>query len=226
MSGLLSRLSMCTAGESHGAAVVAILEGLPRGLELDLDQVNRELARRQGGAGRGGRQRIEKDRVEVLSGVRRGRTIGSPLCLRLQNRDHRLDEMPEPSRPRPGHADLSGCYRYLDGDLRGTLERASARETVARVAAGAVVAQLLSQGNCSVFGYVRSVGRARLPERCPGQVAAADLPRWTETRDASRLYTLDQVADGAMLEQVQRAATNRDTVGGVVDRSRSATPIA
>ncbi len=217
MTGLLSRLSLSTAGESHGPAVVAILQGLPRGLELDLDQVNRELARRQGGAGRGGRQRIEKDRVDVLGGVRRGRTIGSPLCLRLQNRDHRLDEMPEPSRPRPGHADLSGCYRYLDGDIRGTLERASARETVARVAAGAVVAQLLGQVNCSVFGFVRSVGRARLPERSPGQIDPADLPRWTETRDASRLYTLDPAADGAMLEQVQHAAANRDTVGGVVE---------
>ena len=217
MSGLLSRLSLCTAGESHGAAVVAILEGLPRGLELDFESLDRELRRRQGGAGRGGRQRIEEDRVEVLGGLRRGRTIGSPLCLRLQNRDHRLDEMPEPSRPRPGHADLSGCYRYLDGDIRGTLERASARETVARVAAGTVVAQLLEQVGCSVFGFVRSVGQSRLPERIPGQIGTADLGKWTEVRDGTRLYTLDEAADGTMLEEVQKAAASRDTVGGVVE---------
>lgn len=217
MSGVLSRLSLSTAGESHGPAVVCILEGLPRGLELDLEGVNRELRRRQGGAGRGGRQRIEEDRIEVLGGVRRGRTIGSPLCLRIQNRDDRLDEMPEPSRPRPGHADLSGCYRYLDHDIRGTLERASARETVARVAAGTVVANLLAQVDCVSLSYVRSVGRARLPERIPGQVRFADVGRWIGVRDASRLYTLDESADGAMLAEVQEAAVNRDTVGGVVE---------
>ena len=217
MSGPLSRLSLTTAGESHGPAVIAILEGLPRGLELDIEHVNRELRRRQGGAGRGGRQRIEEDMVDVISGVRRGRTIGSPLCLRLQNRDHRLDEMPEPTRPRPGHADLSGCYRYLDGDIRGTLERASARETVARVAAGAVVSQLLRGVACEVFGFVRSVGRARLPERLPGQIDRSEIGRWIEVRDASRVYTLDDATDQAMLEQVGEAASNKDTAGGVVE---------
>ena len=130
---MLRKLSYRTAGESHGAAVTVILEGVPRGLDLDIDRIDAELRRRQGGVGRGGRQRIERDRVRVTGGLRRGVTIGSPLCLVIENADFKIDELPDPVSPRPGHADLAGCFKYLDHDIRGTLERASARETCARV---------------------------------------------------------------------------------------------
>jgi chorismate synthase len=214
---VLSRLSLRTAGESHGPAMVAILEGVPRGLSLDQDAVNEALRRRQGGAGRGGRQRIEHDRIEVMAGVRRGVTIGSPLCLQVRNRDASIDDLPEPVRPRPGHADLAGCYRYLDRDIRSTLERASARETCARVAAGAVAAQLLEAAGASAFGFVRSVGVARLPDEYPGALAPADLAGLRIRRDRTALYTLDDEADAAMLQVVQEAARARTTVGGVVE---------
>ncbi len=214
---MLSRLSFRSAGESHGPAAIAVLEGLPRGLPLDLAAIDRELQRRQGGAGRGGRQRIEDDHVEVLSGVRRGRTIGSPLTLLVRNRDASIESMPELTRPRPGHADLAGCYRYGDLDIRGTLERASARETAARVAAGAVAAQLLAQVGCQVFGFVRSVETADLPAELPRDDDLADLVALRRRRDATRLYTLDADADAAMLARVQAAAADSDSVGGVVE---------
>ena len=215
MNGLLSRLSLRTAGESHGPAMVAILEGLPRGLELDFEAINSELRRRQGGAGRGGRQRLEDDQVQVLGGLRRGRTIGSPLCLMVANRDHTIDDLPEPVRPRPGHADLAGCYRYLDRDIRSTLERASARETCARVAAGAVAMQLLAQLDVEVYGFVRSVGSAELSDFA--ELDVADLPQLRRSRDGSRLYTLDSDADQQMLSMVQQAAERKETVGGSVE---------
>jgi len=214
---MLSRLRWSTAGESHGPAVAALVEGLPRGLALDLAAIDLELRRRQGGAGRGGRQRIEHDQVEVLSGVRQGRTTGAPLLLLVRNRDHTIDKLPEPTRPRPGHADLAGCYHWLDGDIRSTLERASARETCARVAAGAVCAQLLLHAGTVVFGFVRSVGSARLSADRPGLLDGELLAALRLQRDQSRLYTLDAAADAAMLEQVQLAAEQQDTVGGEVE---------
>ena len=212
---MLSRLSFRTAGESHGPRVTVILEGLPRGLEIDLDAINATLRLRQGGAGRGGRQRIEADAVEVFGGVRQGRTIGSPLCLSIRNRDHKIDELPEPVRPRPGHADLSGCYHWLDRDIRSTLERASARETVARVAAGGVCRQLLAAAGTEVLGFVRRMMDTELPAAVPA--AAADLGALRQQRDGSRLYTLDAATDAAMLEHVQAAARDEDTVGGSVE---------
>ncbi len=216
MSRLLDRLCLRTAGESHGPAMVAVLEGIPRGLTLDFDAVNHALRRRQGGAGRGGRQNIERDEVEVLGGMRKGRTIGSPLCLVVRNRDHKIDELPEPTRPRPGHADLAGCARYLDHDIRGNLERASARETAARVAAGAVATQVLAACGVSVFSFVRSVGSARLPEAVPGALTGS-LQRLIDTRDATRLYTLDESTDAAMMEVLADAGRNQDTAGGEVE---------
>lgn len=217
MSGLLRRLSFRSAGESHGPTVVAILEGLPRGLPIDTAAIDAVLRLRQGGAGRGGRQRIEADAVQVLGGVRRGRTIGSPLCLAIANRDHTIDELPEPTRPRPGHADLAGCYHWLDRDIRSTLERASARETCARVAAGAVCAQLLRRVGTDVLGFVRSVHEAALPADLPAGAAAPDLAALRAARDATRLYTLDAAADERMLACVQLAAQRADTVGGQVE---------
>jgi len=214
---ITSRLSVRTGGESHGKGMTVLLEGLPRGLTLDVAAVDAMLARRQGGAGRSGRQRLEADRIEVLGGIRAGKTLGSPLVLLVRNRDCSIETLPEPVRPRPGHVDLAGCYRYLDHDIRGSLERASARETVGRVAAGAVCAQVLLHFGTSVFGFVRSVGTAVLPAEIPGEIALEDVPRWTAQRTASQLYTLDAGVDAAMLEEVRAAGRDADTVGGVVE---------
>jgi chorismate synthase len=137
-----------TAGESHGPALVAIVDGLPADLEVDAARVNRELERRQGGYGRGARQWIESDAVEFLGGLRQGRTIGSPVALRIANKDNRIDDparTPPVTRPRPGHADLVGMQKYSFDDARPVLERASARETAARVALGAVARAFLRQ---------------------------------------------------------------------------------
>ncbi|MFM7134109.1 MAG: chorismate synthase, partial [Planctomycetota bacterium] len=146
-----------TAGESHGAALVTIVDGLPADLPVDAARVNAELARRQGGYGRGARQKIETDVAEFLGGLRQGRTIGSPVALRIANRDSRIDDperTPPVTRPRPGHADLAGSLKYLVPDCRGTLERASARETAARVAAGALSRLLLREFGIEAFGFV------------------------------------------------------------------------
>ena len=152
-----------TAGESHGRALVAIVEGLPAGLVVDVELVNRELERRQWGYGRGGRMKIERDRAEILSGVRHGRTLGSPVALQIENKDWKNwaevmaaepTEVPAGKarrvrRPRPGHADLAGIAKYGRADIRDILERASARETAARVAAGAIARQLLGAAGSS-----------------------------------------------------------------------------
>ncbi|MEZ5964943.1 MAG: chorismate synthase [Planctomycetota bacterium] len=217
MGDWLSRLTLRTAGESHGRGVLAVLEGLPRGIPLDLAAVDAELRRRQGGAGRGGRQRIEDDHVEILTGLRAGVTLGSPLTLWVANRDASLETLPQLTRPRPGHADLAGCFRYGDRDIRATLERASARETAARVAAGAVAAQVLAPVGCQVFGFVRAVHASALADDVPGPLAPELLADWRRRRDGSRLYTLTADADAGMLACVQAAAAEGDSVGGVVE---------
>src|SRR5438105_5878921 len=156
-------LSFRTAGESHGKAMLALVEGLPAGVKVDLDFINSELRRRQGGYGRGGRQKIETDHAEILSGVRTGKTIASPVAMMIPNKDARLDDpqaTPPLYRPRPGHADLPGSVKWLTTDCRETLERASARETAARVAAGALARCLLREFGIEVFGFVRAVGPA------------------------------------------------------------------
>lgn len=214
---MLNKLSYRTAGESHGAAVTVILEGVPRGVRLDIDRIDAELRRRQGGVGRGGRQRIERDHVTITGGMRKGLTIGSPLCLVIENADFKIDELPEPVRPRPGHADLAGCFKYLDHDIRSTLERASARETAGRVAAGGVVRQVLEGLGCEVFGFVRSVGKVALPERQPGSIQASDLGELRARRDKSKLYTLDPEVDTSMVQTVRAAGKAGDTLGGLVE---------
>ena len=153
-------LELRTAGESHGPTGLALIEGLPAGLTLDLDLINQALARRQGGYGRGGRQRIETDQAQFLSGVRMGETMGSPLVIGVVNKDSRLDDQertPPIHHPRPGHADLAGAMKWLTIDCRNTLERASARETAARTAAGAVARCLLRQFGIETFGFVRGM---------------------------------------------------------------------
>src|ERR1700722_6711262 len=156
-------LSYRTAGESHGKALLALVEGLPAGVPIDSAFIDGELRRRQGGYGRGGRQKLETDHAEFLSGVRLGKTIASPVAMVIPNKDSRLDDLaatPPLHRPRPGHADLAGSIKWLTTDCRETLERASARETAARVAAGALARCLLREFSIEVFGFVRAVGPA------------------------------------------------------------------
>src|ERR671918_1530745 len=165
-----------TAGESHGPGLVAIVEGLPAGLELDPQALDRDMARRQLGHGRGGRMKIERDAVEIRSGVRHGRTLGSPGAVLVANRDYpnweeRMSPWPsdgdveEIHTPRPGHADLSGLLKFGHTDVRDVLERASARETAARVAAGALAKALLAPLGVSVHSHVLQIGSVRAPEQ-------------------------------------------------------------
>src|SRR5579884_1605551 len=159
----MASLTYRTAGESHGSALISLVEGMPAGVPVDLPFIDGELRRRQGGYGRGGRQKIETDHVELLSGVRLGKTIGSPAAMLIPNKDNRLDDLsatPPLHRPRPGHADLAGAVKWLTSDCREVLERASARETTVRVAAGGVAKCLLKQFGIEVFGFVRTVGGA------------------------------------------------------------------
>ena len=154
----MASLMYRTAGESHGKALIALVEGMPAGVPIDADFINAELRRRQGGYGRGGRQKIEEDHAEFLSGVRLGKTIASPIVMLIPNKDSRLDDLsktPPLHRPRPGHADLAGSVKWLTTDCRETLERASARETAARVSAGALARCFLRQFDIDVFGFVR-----------------------------------------------------------------------
>jgi chorismate synthase len=207
-----SMLQYLTAGESHGTALVALVEGFPAGVELSAEPIDAELRRRQGGHGRGGRQQIEHDRVEILSGLWRGKTIGSPIALLVRNRDATIDQLDELTSPRPGHGDLSGSIKHL-GSMRGVLERASARETAVRVAAGAVARQLLDCFDITVFGYVVEVGPVAVRP-------ASNLPaiaKQRELRDKSPLYTLNPDQDAEILAAIDRAKSEGDTLGGVVE---------
>jgi len=201
-----------TAGESHGQALIVLIEGLPAGLPLDLDFVNGELRRRQGGYGRGGRMKIEQDAVNLLSGIRKNVTIGSPLAVQIANKDWRIDAAPAVHRPRPGHADLAGSIKWLTSDCRETLERASARETAGRVAAGAIARCLLRAFGVETVGFVRRIGpvEARIDAtQTPAELRAA--------RDANEAYTPDAQAAAAMIAAIRQAKEDKDTLGGVVE---------
>ncbi len=192
--------------------MTALVEGMPAGVVIDEAIINGELERRQGGYGRGGRMKIERDEVTILSGLRRGVTIGSPITLQIVNRDHRIDEAPPVVRPRPGHADLAGSLKWLTTDCRNTLERASARETAARVAAGALVRSLLNEFGIDAVGYVVRLGgvAAKVPA-CGTNVVLASL------RDANEAYCPDADAAEKMIAGVKQAKIDKDTLGGVVE---------
>ena len=195
----MSGLSYRTAGESHGASLLALVEGLPAGLTVRSDVIDRELQRRQGGYGRGARQQLEQDRVSFLSGVRNLVTIGSPIAMQIPNRDQRLDSAPPVHRPRPGHADLAGSLKRLTTDCRETLERASARETAARTAAGALVKSLLGEFGIECLGFVVRIGAvaATIGE----QLSATEL---ASGRDANEVYCPDAGAAAGMIEQIRQ----------------------
>src|SRR4030095_15779139 len=212
----MATLSYRTAGESHGRAMLALVEGMPAGVPIDKDFIDHELRRRQGGYGRGGRQKIETDKVEFLSGVRMGKTIASPIAMQIINRDSRLDDpqaTPPLYRPRPGHADLAGSIKWLTTDCRETLERASARETTARVAAGRLARCLLKQFGIEVFGFVRTVG----PATAKVQVTPENWRELHKNREASELYSPDPSTDEAMIAFINEQKTAKDTAGGIVD---------
>src|SRR3982751_6934994 len=166
-----------TAGQSHGKTLLAIVDGFPAGVQIDTAPIDVELRRRQGGYGRGGRQRIETDAVEILSGMWHNTTLGSPIGLQVVNKDYKLERLDDLARPRPGHGDLTGAIKYL-GPIRGILERASARETTVRVAAGAFPQQLLAQFGMQVIGYGVELGGIKL------EVPDLSLEEHLKIRDA------------------------------------------
>ncbi|MEC9002002.1 MAG: chorismate synthase [Planctomycetota bacterium] len=199
-----------TAGESHGKTMLATVDGFPAGLQLETDPIDHELRRRQGGYGRGGRQRIETDAVEILTGVWQQTTLGSPIALQVINRDYKLEKMEDLQRPRPGHGDLTGAVKYL-GSIRGVLERASARETTVRVAAGALAKQLLSQFGIEVIGYVVELGGISIAPR------AGSIEQQREWRDASEVYSLDPDQDDEIKQKIDQVGKSGDTLGGIVE---------
>jgi len=218
-----------TAGESHGRGLVSVLEGIPAGLPLSAERINVELKRRMGGYGRGARMKIEADQIEWLAGVRAGETLGSPIAMLVWNRDweHWQDVMaPEAdapgserrrqvTRPRPGHADLAGSLKYDRQDARDILERASARETVARVACGAVCKVLLDQFGVEIGSHVVELGGVRAGA---GAQHAAPLPaRLNQAADASPVRCLDAAAETEMIARIDAAKAAGDTLGGVVE---------
>ena len=203
-------LTYSTAGESHGKTLIALIDGFPAGVAVDAAPIDVELRRRQGGYGRGGRQRIETDKVDVLTGVWRGVTLGSPVALAVVNKDYKLERLDDLPRPRPGHGDLTGAVKYL-GSIRGVLERASARETAVRVAAGALAKQLLAHFGIQTIGYVVELGGVRI------EPVAGDLEEHRRLRDESELYTLDPGRDGELKELVDRTGKDGDTLGGVLE---------
>jgi chorismate synthase len=216
-----------TAGESHGQALVAILSGMPAGLWVDFDYVNRELKRRQGGYGRGGRMKIESDAAQFLSGVRHGRTIGSPITLLISNHDWEnwkdalaVEDCPETRaspkplmRPRPGHADLAGCLKYNFPEARYVLERASARETAARVAAGAVAKLFLKEFGVEVASHVVAVGSVVLKDE---SVSFQKVLALRAVEDIL-LGCVDPEVEARMKEEVDKALEARDSVGGTFE---------
>ena len=223
----MSRFRFTTAGESHGPALAAVVEGVPAGLPLGTEAIAAALRRRQGGYGRGGRMRIESDRAEILSGVRHGETLGSPVLLLVRNRDwenwtRAMSPAPvdgadddEAMRrvffPRPGHADLVGALKFDRTDARDILERASARETAARVAAGAVAKRLLAEVGVAIGSHVVALGGvvAARPEEMPEDLNAA--------ADPSPVRCLDGDAEGRMIDAIDAAKRDGDTLGGVVE---------
>jgi chorismate synthase len=230
-------LRFLTAGESHGQGLVATLEGMPAGLSIDFDAITTELRRRQGGYGRGQRMAIESDRAEMLSGIRRGKTTGAPIAMLIRNKDwknwqntmHVEVEAPEGStganrapvvRPRPGHADLAGALKYGHDDIRDVLERASARETAARVAAGAVARQLLAAVGCEISSHITGVGAVVLP---PGSHVTFEAVKAMALE--APLRCTDPALEKKMMAAIDAAKQAGDTLGGSFEVIAHGVPI-
>jgi len=235
----MGTLRWLTAGESHGPGLVGIIEGMPAGVPLTGEDVRRDLARRQQGHGRGRRQEIESDEAEILAGVRDGRTLGSPIALLIRNRDWEnwrdimaVDRVADPgrrriTRPRPGHADLTGGLKYDHDDLRNVLERSSARETAMRVALGAVARRFLSELGIEVFAHVTAIGDVTAapeamapywqPEAGRRQQRVIDLEAVRRRVDESPVRTLDAGAEPVMIAAIDAARDGLDSLGGVFE---------
>ncbi|WP_249020779.1 chorismate synthase [Conexibacter sp. S30A1] len=215
-------LKLITAGESHGPGLTCIVEGLPAGLQLEREALDRDLARRQLGHGRGGRMKIESDRADVTAGVRHGRTLGGPIAIQVHNRDYanweeRMNpwpvdaEVPEVHLPRPGHADLVGTQKYGLSDVRDVLERASARETAARVAGGALAKEFLRALGVEVYSHVLQITSVSAPRREP--LTPADFA----TVDESPVRCLDPDASAAMVAEINRLRKQNESLGGMFE---------
>lgn len=212
-----------SGGESHGPCLTGIIEGLPAGLNLNKEEIDRQLARRQHGYGRGGRMSIERDRVEILSGLRFNQTIGSPLTLQIKNRDwENWQKLMAPygdpphdaeplTRPRPGHADLAGGLKYNHDDLRLVLERSSARETAMRVAVGSVGRLLLEKFGFTFYSHVVRIGSIS------SKTAVDELPALAEQIEESPLRCADREAEALMIKEIDRAGQDGDTLGGIIE---------
>jgi len=233
-------LRFLTAGESHGPTLVVILEGLPAGLPIDTDAIARDLRRRQGGYGRGRRMAIESDRANIVSGVRAGETLGGPVAMLIENRDwvnwqYTMRSTAEfvaaddstggarraaVTRPRPGHADLAGGAKYERDDLRDILERASARETAARVAAGAIARQLLAHAGIRIASHVFTLGSITVPDR-----ERIDFAQASALPDDAPLHCVDQTLEQAMIAEIDRAREAGDTLGGAFEVIATGVPV-
>jgi len=209
-----------TAGESHGRQLTAILDGMPSGLEIDVDDINKDLKRRQGGYGRGGRMKIETDEVNIVSGVRFGKTTGAPITMVILNRDfdnwnkkmsilkEDYDESIIITRPRPGHADLTGCIKYDERDIRNILERSSARETAVRVAVGAVAKILLREFDVNVMSTVTKIGGIE------ADIKDMSFEKIRELTEKSKVRVADKSAEKRMIELIDQAKKEGDSLGG------------
>lgn len=215
-----------TAGESHGPELTTIIEGVPAGLTLSVEAINQELARRQGGYGRGGRMKIEKDQVRITSGVRHGKTLGSPITMIVENRDwknwqkvmsvepvaEKDEKLRRVSKPRPGHADLVGGMKYHHSDLRNVLERSSARETTMRVAIGALAKQILAAVNIEIASHVAILGG--IEAAIPTELSVDEIKAKTAASEVNMVDESVEESVKALIDQTKKAG---DTIGGVVE---------
>jgi chorismate synthase len=199
-----------TAGESHGKTLLAVVDGFPAGIEIDTDAIDYDLRMRQGGYGRGGRQKIETDKVELLTGVWKNVSMGSPVTLQVINRDYKLEKLKELERPRPGHGDLTGAVKFL-GSIRNILERSSARETAVRVAAGALAKQILAEFQIECIGFVDELGGQQIHRQ------AGDIQKWRKLREQSEVYSLNPEQDPEIKQLIDQAEEQGDTLGGILE---------
>lgn len=234
----MSHLRFLTAGESHGKTLIGILEGIPSGLPISAEDIDRDLKRRQGGYGRGARMKIESDRVTILSGVRWGKTIGSPVTLYIENKDWKnwiegmspdstnKDSIPSVTRPRPGHADLAGAIKYSQHDLRNILERSSARETTAKVALGAIAKRFLEEFGISIGSYVIQIGNIKV-QRLKKKLQSSEkvLLSLFEKAEKSAVRCADEETSGKMVKLIDMVTQERNSLGGIFEVFVTGVPI-
>jgi len=209
-------MRILTAGESHGKALVAILEGFPKGVKIDVNFINQELRRRQMGFGRGKRMQIEEDKVEIISGVRNRITLGSPICVLVRNKDQKIyperdDDLKPVLVPRPGHVDLAGCLKFQEKDIQNILERASARETAARVCIGSICKQFLKEFDIKIASFTVGVGKIVSSKKPKG------VEEIIQKTKKSLLNCIDKEKEKLMIEEIEKARKEKDTLGGIIE---------